>query len=196
MNAPTNRKNADTSIGMIMYHHMDPLDIVGPYEVFARLPNSRVYLLAEMMEPVISSLGLSMLPDRALETAPEVDLLFVPGGPGQRTMSRNTDFLRRLNTIGESAQLISSICTGSLLLGAAGLLNGYRATTHWLCLDELAKYQATAVSERVVIDRNRITGAGVSAGLDLALVIVAKLYGQDFARNSTASRVRPSAAIQ
>lgn len=171
-----------TSIGMVMYPEMDPLDLVGPYEVLARVPNTRLHLLADTMAPVTTALGLSMNPNAAFARAPVIDVLFVPGGPGQRQMSENLRFLTFVRKHGKAAKLVTSVCTGSLLLGAAGLLQGYRATTHWLCLDELSLFGAYPRSQRVVIDRNRMTAAGVSAGIDLALVIAAELRGEEAAQ--------------
>jgi cyclohexyl-isocyanide hydratase len=146
------------SIGMVLFPNLTQLDFTGPYEVFARLPNTRVYLLAETLEPVRSDRGLAFLPDTTFEEAPTLDMLFVPGGPGINPKLEDAAFLHFLKTKGEQARYVTSVCTGALLLGAAGLLQGYRATTHWRSLEFLKTFGAEPVAERVVIDRNRITG--------------------------------------
>ncbi len=166
---------------MVMYPEMDPLDLVGPYEVLARLPKARIVFIAQEWAPVRTALGLTMNPNTTFGKALPSDILFVPGGPGHRQMNHNDTFLSFLQTQAEGAKLVTSVCTGSMLLGAAGLLRGYRATTHWLCLDELSSYGAIPTPQRVVIDRDRITAAGVSAGIDMALTMAAELCGTDIA---------------
>lgn len=170
------------SIGMVLYPNMTQLDLTGPYEVFARLPGARVYLIAASLEPVRSERGLRLVPDVDFAHAPELDILFVPGGPGQRQVMEDAMLIDFLRERGARARYVTAVCTGTLLLGAAGLLRGYRATTHWLSLDLLAPLGAIPVAERVVIDRNRITGGGVTAGIDFALTVAATLYGDDVAQ--------------
>ncbi len=170
------------SIAMVMYHHMDPLDLVGPFEVLSRLPNAKLSMVAATNEAVTASPTLPMLPSHGFADIPAADILFVPGGPGHRDMLHDEAMLSFLRRVGSTATFVSSVCTGSLLLGAAGLLDGYECTSHWMCLEELTAYGARPVSRRVVVDRNRITGAGVSAGIDLALVIAAMLCGEEVAR--------------
>jgi cyclohexyl-isocyanide hydratase len=123
-----------------------------------------------------------LIPTHTLEDDVPIDLLCVPGGPGQVELMDDDELLAFLRRTAESARLITSVCTGSLLLGAAGLLQGYRATTHWTSMDNLEPLGAIPVPERVVCDRSRITGAGVTAGIDFALTIVAQLWGEPFAR--------------
>jgi cyclohexyl-isocyanide hydratase len=171
-----------TTVGMILFPRLTQLDLTGPYEVFARLPDTRVVLTAARREPVASEHGLAILPDTTFGEAPPADVLFVPGGNGVNALLRDRDFLAFLRRQGEQANYVTAVCTGALLLGAAGLLHGYRATTHWLSLDLLPLLGAVPVAERVVHDRNRLTGAGVTAGIDLALTIAAVLHGEDTAR--------------
>jgi cyclohexyl-isocyanide hydratase len=168
---------ASTRIGMVLFPSLTQLDLTGPYEVFARIPDCEVTLVAESLKPVRSELGLSILPDHTLWDAPPLDVLFVPGGAGIEAAMQSEALLTFLKERAETAAYVTSVCTGSLVLGAAGLLRGYRATTHWLSLELLASLGAQPVKERVVVDRNRITGAGVTAGIDFALKLAATLRG-------------------
>lgn len=170
------------TIGMVLYPYLTQLDLTGPYEVFARLPGARVVLIAASREPVRSEHGLRIVPDVSFAEAPELDILFVPGGPGQYAAMEDAALVGFLRERGARARYVTAVCTGALLLGAAGLLRGYQATTHWLSLDLLAPLGATAVAERVVVDRNRITGGGVTAGMDFALTVAAALCGEEVAR--------------
>lgn len=170
------------SIGLVLFPNLTLLDLAGPFEVLARLPGAKLHLLAPRLEPVRSDRGLVVMPDTRFEDAPGLDILFVPGGPGQVGVMEDATYLDFLRQKGEAAQYVTSVCTGSLVLGTAGLLRGYRATTHWRYLDLLALLGAQPVAERVVIDGNRITAAGVSAGIDLGLAIAAHLYGEEVAQ--------------
>ncbi len=165
------------SVGMLLFENATQLDLTGAYEVFARMPGARVSLLSRTLEPVRTEWGLTITPDLALAAAPPFDVICVPGGWGVNALLTDRALLDFLSMQGESARYVTSVCTGALLLGAAGLLRGYRATTHWMSLDLLHLFGATPVSERVVRDRNRITGAGVTAGIDFALVLAADLFG-------------------
>lgn len=164
------------TIGLLLFPNITQLDLTGPYEVFSRLPDTRVLLIAATVAPVRTEWGLTIIPDATFDDAPELDLLCVPGGWGVNKMLEDDTLLAFVRARGQHVRYVTSVCSGALLLGAAGLLNGYRATTHWASHDLLASFGAISVHERVVIDRNRITGAGVSAGIDLALVIAAKLF--------------------
>jgi cyclohexyl-isocyanide hydratase len=170
------------SVGMILFPDLTLLDLAGPYDVFSRMPGVHVYLVASSLEPTRTDKGLTLIPDTSFENAPSSDILFVPGGPGQQLVMEDERFLDFLREQGRTARLITSVCTGSLVLGAAGLLRGYRATTHWRYLDLLSLLGAQPVAERVVVDQNRITGAGVSAGIDLALIIASVLFGERVAQ--------------
>jgi cyclohexyl-isocyanide hydratase len=169
-------------VGMLLFPNMTILDLTGPYDVFTRMPGARIHLIAARLGPIRTEKGLIIAADTTFDAAPPFDLLFVPGGPGQQEVMEDEPTLAFLREQGRSARLVTSVCTGSLILGAAGLLQGYRATTHWRYLDLLALLGAQPVAERVVVDRNRITGAGVSAGIDLALVIASALYGERIAQ--------------
>ncbi len=177
-----NIQPAPLSVGMMLYPNLTQLDLTGPYEVFARMPRTAVHLIAPSHSPVRSEHGLAITPDTDLDNAPALDVLFVPGGRGLIDVLDDARFLGFLRERGTVARYVTSVCTGSLLLGAAGLLRGYRATTHWLSLDLLPYFGAEPVAERVVIDRSRITGGGVTAGVDFGLTMAAELYGEDMAR--------------
>jgi cyclohexyl-isocyanide hydratase len=175
----------DTSpliIGMILFPNLTQLDLTGPYEVFSRMPNTRIHLLWHTLGPVRSDRGLAILPDTTFRDAPQLDILCVPGGGGTSAVMEDAEVLAFLQTQAQKARYITSVCTGALVLGAAGLLNGYRAATHWLSMDLLPLFGAEPTHERVVIDRNRITGGGVTAGIDFGLVIAAELYGAEVAQ--------------
>ena len=171
------------SVGMVLFDGLAQLDLTGPYEVLARMPDTRVHLVAASREPVRSEWGLAIVPDATFDDAPPIDVLCVPGGWGVNARLTDDALLAFLRARGERARYVTSVCSGALLLGAAGLLRGYRATTHWLSLDLLPRFGAEAVDARVVHDRNRITGAGVTAGLDFALALAAELRGVTVAQS-------------
>lgn len=168
-----------TTVGIVLYPRFTALDAVGPYEVLSRLPGARVVWIASTLEPVVSDRDLRIVPHATFDDAPALDVLLVPGGPGQFDVMGDE---RLLAFIARGAPLITSVCTGSLLLGAAGLLKGKRATTHWLAMDALPSVGAEPVRERIVRDGNVVTAAGVSAGIDLALVLAADLAGDEVAQ--------------
>ena len=146
------------------------------------MPNTKVHILWKDTIPVSTEDGLQIVANCSLADAPKLDVIVVPGGLGQQDLMEDQQVLDFLRTQAESAQYVVSVCTGSLLLGAAGLLTGYRATCHWMYLHLLEPLGAIPTAERVVVDRNRITGAGVSAGIDCALQLVALLRGQEAAQ--------------
>lgn len=170
------------SVGLVLFPRLTQLDLTGPYEVFSRVPGTAVHLVAESSAPVVSERGLAILPTMTFDRTPPLDILCVPGGPGVNPMMENDAMLEFLRQQGRQARYVTSVCTGALLLGAAGLLRGYRATTHWLSLDLLRLFGAEAVDERVVIDRNRITGGGITAGIDFGLVVAAEIAGPSAAQ--------------
>jgi cyclohexyl-isocyanide hydratase len=165
------------NVGLVLFPNLTQLDLTGPYEVFARMPRTTVHLVAATAAPVRSEHGLMMTPDTIFDRVPPLDIICVPGGVGVNPMMEDAALIEFLQVQARQARYMTSVCTGALLLGAAGLLRGYRATTHWLSMDLLPLFGATAVDERVVIDRNRITGAGVTAGVDFGLVVAAEVFG-------------------
>jgi len=164
--------------GFLLFPRLTQLDFTGPYEVLARVPELEIFTIAERAGPVRTEFGLTLIAEHDFQSTPQLDIICVPGGPGALEVADHTDVIAFLQTQARGAQWLTSVCTGSLLLGAAGLLQGYRATTHWLSLDLLPLVGAIPVRERVVQDRNRITGGGVTAGIDFALVLVAELFGR------------------
>lgn len=170
------------TVGMLLFDGVTQLDLTGPYEVFARMPNTAVHLIAASLAPVRTEWGMLITPDSSFEDAPSLDLLCVPGGWGVDACLEDETLLAFLRTRAERAAYLTSVCSGALILGAAGLLSGYRATTHWMSLDLLPFFGAEPVQQRVVRDRNRITGGGVTAGIDFALVVAAELFGDPVAQ--------------
>jgi cyclohexyl-isocyanide hydratase len=167
---------------MVLFPGLTQLDLTGAYEVLARMPGTRVSLVAATLDPVRSEWGLTISPDATFRDAPALDVLCLPGGWGVDACLGDEELLDFLRAQGERARYVTSVCSGALLLGAAGLLRGYRATTHWLSLDLLPLLGAEVVRERVVRDRNRITGAGVTAGIDFGLALAAELFGPQVAQ--------------
>lgn len=172
-------------IGMLLYPGLTALDFVGPQYMFAGLMGATVHHVAKTMEPVVSDTRLALSPTATLAQCPrDLDILFVPGGgAGTIAAMQDPEILAFLADRGRRAKLVTSVCTGSLVLGAAGLLQGYKATSHWAAHALLTEAGAIPVDARVVHDRNRITGAGVSAGLDLGLAIVALLRDKTYAQS-------------
>ena len=173
---------APVTVGMVLFPDLTQLDLTGPYEVFARMPDTRVHLVAATEAPVRSERGLTIVPDVTFDHVPQLDVICVPGGIGVNAMMEDRALLHFLQLQARDARYVTSVCTGALLLGAAGLLRGYRATTHWLSLDLLPLFGAHTVDERVVKDRNRITGGGVTAGIDFGLVVASELFGSAVAQ--------------
>lgn len=171
-------------VGMVIFPGLTQLDLTGPYEVFGRLPDTQVLLIAESLNAVKSDYGLLFIPDATFENAPQVDTLFVPGGRGIFDAMQNKSLLQFLKMQSVNAKYITSVCTGALVLATAGLLNGYKATTHWLSLNLLKLFDIEVLEQRVVVDRNRITGGGVTAGIDFGLTVAAELFGEDVAKET------------
>ena len=167
---------------MLLFPDLTLLDFAGPYEVFIRTNFFEVYTVAFNAGEIKAEGGLVIKADKSLENCPLADIVFVPGGKGINPLLTSEPYLQFLRKQGEYAQYITSVCTGSLLLAAAGLLTGYKATTHWRSLELLKMFKIETLEERVVIDRNRITGAGVSAGIDFALTLTALICGEDEAK--------------
>jgi cyclohexyl-isocyanide hydratase len=169
--------SAALSIGIVVFPNVTQLDVTGPYEVFARMPATTVHLMAATLAPIRSEHGLTIVPELTFDTAPPLDVVCVPGGIGVNAAMEDEALLEFLQLQAHDARYLTSVCTGALVLGAAGLLQGYRATTHWLSLDLLPLFGAHPVDDRIVIDRNRITGAGVTAGIDYGLFMASMLCG-------------------
>ncbi|MEU1944648.1 DJ-1/PfpI family protein [Streptomyces sp. NPDC020125] len=170
-------------VGMLLYEGHTTLDFVGPHLAFASA-GMRVHLVSHSLDPVASDSGLAVLPTVTLQDCPaDLDILFVPGGRIDEVLldRAKLDFLANH---GRTASYITSVCTGSLALAAAGLLDGYRAATHWATRDQLARFGVEVSNERVCIDRNRATGGGVTAGIDFGLTLVARMLGEDTAKLS------------
>jgi cyclohexyl-isocyanide hydratase len=169
-------------IGMIMFSDMTHLDFVGPNDLFARPRNAEVHILAKTLDVIRTDTGTCVLPDMQLKDAPELDLLFIGGGPGVAALMEDDEVLDFLQKRAARARWITAVCTGALVLGAAGLLRGRKATTHWTAMDILPILGAESVRERVVIDGNVITGGGVTAGIDFGLTVVSKVWGPETAQ--------------
>lgn len=167
---------------MLLYPGLTQLDLTGPFEVLTRFRELTIELVWKTLHPVTDGNGLRLLPDATFETCRKADILFVPGGPGQTKLMNDVETLEFLRSQAEDAEYVTSVCTGSLVLAAAGLLKGCRATSHWLSIDQLFYFGVTPVMERVVVDGSRITGAGVTSGIDFALTLAAKLFGEERAR--------------
>lgn len=173
-----NRSEMSLSVGFLIFPDVQQLDLTGPYEVFATLPEGRVTLIGKTRDPVTASTGLRFTPDRDFAACPDLDVVCVPGGVGVNALLEDGETLDFLTAVAPRTRFVTSVCTGALVLGAAGLLHGKQATTHWAALDLLAAYGAEPVEARVVRDGNLITGGGVTAGIDFALTVVAETLGR------------------
>lgn len=169
-------------IAFLLFPGLTQLDLTGPAQFLSRLPDARVDLVWETRDPVPSDAGFSILPTATFADVPAPDILCVPGGIGVAEVIDNPAALDWVQKVGAEAQWVTSVCTGSLILGAAGLLQGYKATTHWAWHDLLAMFGAEPVHARHVIDRNRATGGGVTAGIDFALALIREIAGEEHAR--------------
>jgi len=170
-------------IAIVLYERFTALDAIGPYEVLSRLPGASVSFLAAERGPVHTDNGmLTLLAESSLEEIPRPDIVLVPGGPGEVAERAGGPVLEWLREADATSVWTTSVCTGSLILAAAGLLEGKRATSHWMAMEELERLGAVAVSERVVFDGKTVTAAGVSAGIDMALALAAKVAGEDVAQ--------------
>ena len=166
---------APLQIGILVFPKVTQLDFTGPLQVFSSLPAAVVHLIWKRIEPVASDSVLTLTPTTTFVDCPQLDVICVPGGAGTDDMVNDEEVLGFLRRQAEGAKYVTSVCTGSLVLGAAGLLRGYRATTHWAATEFLGPYGATPVETRVCVDRNRVTGGGVTAGIDFALTLVSIL---------------------
>lgn len=169
-------------IAFLLFPNVTQLDLTGPAQFLSRLPDARVDLVWGSLEPVPTDAGFSILPTATFADVQRADLLCIPGGIGVAKVIDHAPALDWVRQVGSEAQWVTSVCTGALILGAAGLLKGYKATTHWAWHDLLSLFGAEPVQARHVIDRNRATGGGVTAGIDFALALMAEIAGEDHAR--------------
>ena len=169
-------------IGFLLYPNLTQLDLTGPAQFLSRAPGARAHYIWKTIEPIPSDSGLSLLPTTTFKDCPQLDMICVPGGAGQVPLMTDSETLDFLQGQGEKARYVTSVCTGSLVLGAAGLLKGYKSTCHWMWREHLAAFGAIPVNARVVKDRNRISGGGVTAGIDFALTVIAEIWGEDVAK--------------
>jgi len=169
-------------IGSLLFEGVDQIDLTGPFEVLSRIPNSIYHIYGKTAEPVRDIKGLRLTPDATLAEAPPLDVLHVPGGFGQQALMDDAEVLGWINRQAAGACRIFSVCTGALICGAAGLLKGRRATTHWASFHLLPFFGATTVNQRVVVDGSFVFAAGITAGIDGALRLAAELRGDDAAR--------------
>ncbi len=182
-----NRSLADNhimtlQIGMLLFPQITQLDLTGPIELLHRVPDSAMHVVWKDTAPVPSASGLALVPTTTLRECPKLDVLLVPGGAGTADLLTDLEVVDWVAMQGRGARYVTSVCTGSLLLGAAGLLDGYEATTHWAYMDILPTFGARPVRKRVVVDRNRITAGGVTAGIDFGLHLIAELSGESVAQ--------------
>jgi cyclohexyl-isocyanide hydratase len=172
-------------IGFLVFPGITQLDMTGPFEVFARIPGAHVHLVGKSLDAVRSDTGLLLTPSVTFETCPALDVICVPGGPGINALLSDAPTLEFLARQAATARYVTSVCTGALVLGAAGLLDGYKAATHWASREFLPAFGAIPVETRVSIDRNRVTGGGVTAGIDFGLALAAELTDR-----ATAERIQ------
>src|ERR1700682_1623985 len=165
-------------IGLVVFPRVTQLDMTGPLQVFSSVPGAKVHLIWNRIEPVASDTPLVLTPTVSFADCPQLDVICVPGGIGTDDMVNDEEMLDFLRAQAVAAKHCTSVCTGSLVLGAAGLLQGYRATTHWTAMEFLASFGATPTKVRVCVDRNRVTGGGVTAGIDFALTLVSIMLDQ------------------
>jgi cyclohexyl-isocyanide hydratase len=169
-------------IGFLLYPNLTQLDLTGPAQVLSRAPGAVTHYIWKTRDPVPSDAGLSLVPNMTFAECPQLDLICVPGGAGQVALMTDEETLSFLRRQAEGARYVTSVCTGSLVLGAAGLISGYKSACHWMWRDMLPLFGAEPVNARVVKDRNRISGGGVTAGIDFALVVVAEIWGEQTAK--------------
>ena len=174
---------ADTlQIGILFFPNVTQLDAMGPAQVLSRVPGAKMHIIWKSRDPVTTDSGFAVLPTTTFADCPQLDVICVPGGMGQVALMNDEETLAFLRRQAGGARYITSVCTGSLVLAAAGLLKGYRSACHWSVRDELAAFGAVPVADRVVRDRNRLSGGGVTAGIDFALTLAAELAGEQTAK--------------
>jgi len=174
---------ADTlHIGILLFPEVTQLDATGPAQVLCRVPGAKLHMIWKTRDPVPTDAGFSIVPTTSFAECPQLDVICVPGGGGQVALMNDEETLAFLRKQAENARYVTSVCTGSLVLGAAGLLKGYKSACHWSSREYLPAFGAIPVAERVVRDRNRLSGGGVTAGIDFGLTMAAELAGEDVAK--------------
>ncbi|MEG3123783.1 DJ-1/PfpI family protein [Sphingomonas sp. GB1N7] len=169
-------------VAFLLFPNVTQLDLTGPAQVLSRLGNATIDLVAKTRDPVMTDAGFALLPTATFDDAVQPDIMCIPGGFGLNDAMEDEATMAWVAKVAPGAEWITSVCTGSLLLGAAGLLTGYRATCHWAQHHLLSEFGAIPVQERVVIDRNRATGGGVTAGIDFGFTLMAAIRGEAHAR--------------
>ncbi len=169
-------------IGMLVFPDIMQLDMTGPHEVFTKMPDTEVLMVWKSLDPVTAGGGLRMLPDVTYETCPSLDLICVPGGAGMNALLNDAETLAFIRQQAKNVKYVTSVCTGSLVLAAAGLLKGKRAACHWMSREMLAEFGAIPDPARVVIDGRFISGGGVTAGIDFGLAVAAEIFGEEQAK--------------
>ena len=170
-------------IGILLYPNVTQLDATGPAQVLSRVPGAKMHMIWKTLDPVPTDAGFSIVPTTTFADCPRLDVICVPGGGGQVALMTDEETLDFLRKQAATARYVTSVCTGSLVLGAAGLLKGYKSACHWAWRDMLPAFGAIPVAERVVRDRNRISGGGVTAGIDFGLTVAAELAGEEVAKS-------------
>jgi cyclohexyl-isocyanide hydratase len=169
-------------VGLLLFPKITQLDLAGPYEVFCRMPGAAVHLLWKDTQPIKSEWGLELRPDTSFDDCPTLDVLCIPGGPGAFELLGDDVVVNAIRTIAQQSRCVTSVCTGAFLLGAAGLLAGRRATTHWASRELLRGFGAIPDDSRIVVDGNLITSGGITSGIDFGLHIAAQLVGVEQAK--------------
>jgi cyclohexyl-isocyanide hydratase len=170
-------------IGILLYPNVTQLDATGPAQVLSRVPGAKMHMIWKTLDPVPTDAGFSIVPTTTFADCPKLDVICVPGGGGQTALMTDNETLDFLRKQAATARYVTSVCTGSLVLGAAGLLKGYKSACHWAWREMLPAFGAIPVAERVVRDRNRISGGGVTAGIDFGLTVAAELAGEEVAKS-------------
>jgi cyclohexyl-isocyanide hydratase len=174
---------APIHIGILLFPRVTQLDATGPAQVLARVPGATLHMIWKTRDPVPTDAGFSIVPTTTFADCPQLDVICVPGGGVQVDLMADDETLDFLRKQAATARYVTSVCTGSLVLGAAGLLKGYRSACHWASRDLLKDFGAIPVAERVVRDRNRLSGGGVTAGIDFGLTLAAELAGEEIAKS-------------
>jgi len=174
---------APLHIGILLFPNVTQLDATGPAQVLCRAPGAKLHMIWKTLDPIPTDAGFSILPTITFADCPPLDVICIPGGGGQVGVMNDAEVLAFVAKQGAQARYVTSVCTGSLVLGAAGLLKGYRSACHWASRDLLAAFGAIPVAERVVHDRNRFSGGGVTAGIDFGLTLLAEIAGDEVAQS-------------